>query len=70
MTAIADTLTDVGNGQRFAQDHREVARWLVDEQEWRIWDGTHWRAYKTDERAMELAKATVATIYQEGRSRR
>jgi P4 family phage/plasmid primase-like protien len=28
-------------------------------------DRTHWRAYKTDERAMELAKATVATIYQE-----
>ena len=65
MITIADTLTDVGNGQRFAQDHREAARWLVDEQEWRIWDSTHWRAYQTDERAMELAKATVATIYQE-----
>ena len=65
MIAIADTLTDVCNGQRFARDHREAARWLVDDQEWRIWDGTHWRAYKTDERAMELPKATVATIYQE-----
>ena len=34
MTGIAETLTDVGNGQRFAQDHRETARWLIDEQEW------------------------------------
>jgi putative DNA primase/helicase len=65
VTAIADTLTDVGNGQRFTHDHHEKVRWLVDEQEWRIWDGTHWRAYRTDERAMELAKATAATIYQE-----
>jgi P4 family phage/plasmid primase-like protien len=62
---IADTLNDRCNGQRFARDHHERARWLIDEQEWRIWDDTHWRAYKTDERAMELAKATVATIYQE-----
>jgi putative DNA primase/helicase len=65
VTGIADTLTDVGNGQRFAHDHHEKVRWLVDEQEWRISDGIHWRAYKTDERAMEVAKATAATIYQE-----
>jgi hypothetical protein len=55
--------TDVANGQRFVRDHKQHVRWLIDEQEWRIWDGTRWRRYKTDEKVSELAKKTVWTIY-------
>jgi putative DNA primase/helicase len=57
--------TDVANGHRFVRDHKQHVRWLIDEQEWRVWDGRHWRRYKTDEKVIELAKKTVRTIYQE-----
>jgi phage/plasmid-associated DNA primase len=57
--------TDVANGHRFARDHKQHVRWLIDEQEWRVWDGRRWRRYKTDEKVIDLAKKTVRTNYQE-----
>lgn len=52
-----------GSGQDIAT--KQHVRWLIDEQEWRVWDGTRWRRSKTDEKVIELAKKTVWTIYQE-----
>ena len=31
--------TNVANGHRFVRDHKQHVRWLIDEQEWRVWDG-------------------------------
>jgi hypothetical protein len=29
--------TNVANGHRFVRDHKQHVRWLIDEQEWRVW---------------------------------
>lgn len=56
---------DTGNGLRFVRDHQAHVRWLIDEQEWRVWEGTHWKVYRSDEKVMALAKATAGSIYNE-----
>jgi putative DNA primase/helicase len=58
-------LTDVGNGHRFVEAYQGVVRWLIDEQEWRIWQGTHWRPYNTDEIPIAMAKQVSAMIFTE-----
>ena len=45
-------MNDVGNGMRFVRDHQQHVRWLIDEQEWCVWEGTHWRRYRTDEKVV------------------
>jgi putative DNA primase/helicase len=61
-------LTDIGNGMRFVRDWQKYVRWLIDEQEWRVWTGAHWRREKTDEKVTDLAKRTVVTIYDEAKA--
>lgn len=55
-------LTDLGNGQRFARDHGDVARYCYPWSKWLIWDGKRWKADDVG-RAMALAKETVATLF-------
>ncbi len=57
-------LTDIGNGQRFAQQHRQWVRYCWPWRSWLLWTGTHWRRDPGDG-ILELAKATVRAIYLE-----
>jgi D5 N terminal like/Bifunctional DNA primase/polymerase, N-terminal len=57
-------LTDAGNAERFAGQHREDVRYVYAWRCWLFWDGTRWRRDAGDI-AMRLAKETVRTIYSE-----
>jgi len=57
-------LTDVGNGQRFAQQHGEWVKYCWVWRSWLVWTGTHWRRDPGDG-VLELAKATAKAIYLE-----
>lgn len=61
---IGFRLTDVGNGQRFAADHRDLVRYCHETKGWLVWDGRRWDRDATgaEER---LAKETVRGIYAE-----
>lgn len=57
-------LNDTGNARRFADKYRDLVRYEVDTQEWRIWSGRHWEADKT--RQIErLAQEVAADIDRE-----
>ncbi len=58
----ADPLTDLGNGRRFAADHREMVRFCHPWKKWLIWDRTRWRLDDAG-RATELAKATIMRMF-------
>jgi len=57
-------LTDSGNAERFAQQHREWARFCWAWRSWLLWTGTHWRRDDGDG-ALRLAKAVAKNIYLE-----
>lgn len=60
-------LTDMGNAQRFAQDHNGREPWLryvYDWRSWIAWDGRRWTR-DAEARVMRAAKSTVRTIYSE-----
>ncbi len=57
-------LTDVGNGKRFVRDHGRIVRYCPPKRKWLVWSGTRWVWDETG-RVVELAKATVRTIYDE-----
>lgn len=56
-------LTDVLNGEAFAKQHRENARYCFELKQWFIWDEQRWKA-DTDGRAMVLAKRTARSLYR------
>lgn len=56
--------TDVGNGQRFALQHRGWAHYCYAWRTWLIWSGQHWQRDAGD-RAMQMAKATAAGLFVE-----
>lgn len=57
-------LTDLGNAERFAEHHRNAIRWCGEWKCWMVWDGKRWQ--RDDSlAAMQLAKKTVRSIYQE-----
>ena len=57
-------LSDSGNAQRFVRLHRGRALHCFPTGMWFVFDGCVWRPDTTGE-VMRLAKATVATIYEE-----
>lgn len=59
-------LTDTGNAERFAEQHRDKAKYVPAWKTWLIWDGCRW---KRDERGAVglLAKATARSIDEEVR---
>jgi putative DNA primase/helicase len=57
-------MTDVGNGERFAAQHSEIARYSHPEKSWYIWDGMRWKRDAMGE-AVVLAKKTARSIYAE-----
>jgi putative DNA primase/helicase len=62
--AARANLTDSGNAERFAQQHREWARYCWAWRSWLLWTGTHWRRDEGDG-ALRLAKAVAKNIYLE-----
>jgi P4 family phage/plasmid primase-like protien len=54
--------TDVGNGERFAQHHREHVRFCYGLKQWLVWDGQRWNP-DTDQCVMRLAKQTAKSFY-------
>src|SRR5215831_18287892 len=58
--------TDVGNGERFAAQHRSYARWCQKWKQWLVYDTKRWQK---DSAAliMRLAKDTALSIFDEAR---
>lgn len=54
--------TDVGNGQLFAQQHREQVRYCFGLKQWLVWDGQRWKP-DTDGGVMMVAKRTARSLY-------
>jgi putative DNA primase/helicase len=54
--------TDVGNGERFAQEHRDKARYCYAWKQWLVWNDQRWKPDDGGE-VMLLAKATAHTWY-------
>ncbi len=40
-------LTDTGNAERFAADHRDTVRYCRPWKRWFYWDGTRWKPDET-----------------------
>ncbi|HOG03885.1 MAG TPA: phage/plasmid primase, P4 family, partial [Accumulibacter sp.] len=57
-------LTDLGNAERFAAQHKGRLLFDVRCNAWRVWDGKRWRLDTTGE-AMRRAAQTVRNIYRE-----
>ncbi len=57
-------LTDTGNAERFAAQHREHVRYVYAWRGWLWWDGTRW-ARDLGQGVMALAKQTARGIYAE-----
>jgi putative DNA primase/helicase len=57
-------LTDLGNSERFVQDHGESVRYCYPWSKWLVWTGVKW---ERDEfgKVHKLAKTTVRRIYRE-----
>lgn len=57
-------LSDLGNAERFIEQHSEDVRYCYEWDKWLVWDGRRW---KVGDQAslMRLAHSTVISIYQE-----
>ena len=58
----APHLTDMGNGERFARDHRENVRYCHPWKKWLVWDTCRWKPDNAGD-IMAKAKITVKAIY-------
>ena len=56
--------TDLGNKDRFIDQHGELVRWCQSLKKWLVWVGTHW-AVDTRGAAEKLAHKTALSIYHE-----
>lgn len=59
--------TDVGNGRRFADQHRDTVRWCAKWNAWQVYDGRRWARDEKGE-VMRLAKKTARSIADEAQS--
>lgn len=63
-STIVENLTDVGNGKRLAQRHKDEVRYVTAMSKWLYWDGTRWAIDDTGY-ISRLAKETVVAMYRE-----
>jgi P4 family phage/plasmid primase-like protien len=56
--------SDMGNGFRFARQHKDKALFCYVSDKWSVWDGKRWIEDNSGE-AVRLAKTTVKNIYTE-----
>lgn len=61
---VEENLTDMGNGYRFARQHRGKVCYCPASESWKIWDGKRWAPDLLKE-VDRLAKETVKSIYVE-----
>jgi putative DNA primase/helicase len=61
---VSRPLTDLGNAERFRDDHKGRARYVHEEKRWFGYARTHWRE-DTNGAARRLAMKTVRSIYAE-----
>ncbi len=61
---MTHALTDVGNAERFVDQHGDDLRYVPAWSTWLVWDGTRWRR-DTKGLHLERAKATAASILEE-----
>jgi putative DNA primase/helicase len=59
-----NTLTDLGNSERFVRDHGETVRYCYPWRTWLVYTGTNWERDEAG-RVHRLAKETVRSIYRE-----
>src|SRR5262249_17956796 len=57
-----DMLTDTWNGARFAREHHERVRYVIELGQWAVWDGRRWRISNDTTTVEALAKETVLGI--------
>ena len=62
--AEPEHLSDMGNGRRFAKQHRNKIRYSFEREKWLVHTGKRWEWDNSGE-AAKLAKRTVISIYQE-----
>ena len=60
----ARQLTDIGNGERFADQNGTECRYVYPWKHWLVWDGRRWNRDSTAE-IQRMAKRTVRNIYRE-----
>ena len=58
-------LTDAGNGERFADQHRDKIRYCWDWGKWLYYDGKRWNTEVGTEKANRLAVKTARSIARE-----
>lgn len=58
-------LTDIGNGERFVDQHGDRVRYVPEWRSWLVWDGQRWRRDRGDVEVMALAKQTAVSIYDD-----
>jgi putative DNA primase/helicase len=58
-------MTDTGNAERFADMHRDKARYCSERGKWFVWDGTRWKIDKGGQRVKKLATKAVRDIHHE-----
>ena len=56
--------TDLGNSERFIEQHGKDVKWWPQRGQWLIWDGKRWQVDEAG-RIIELAKKTIKSIYKE-----
>jgi putative DNA primase/helicase len=62
--ARSHPLTDLGNSERFADEHGDLVRYCDQQKSWYVWDGKRWRR-DVVQKVKRLATRTVRGIYAE-----
>ena len=57
-------LTDIGNAERFAEQHKDHVRYVTQTKEWIVYDGKKW-VPGDDEKVRQLAQQTAKGFYTE-----
>jgi putative DNA primase/helicase len=57
-------LTDLGNAERFINQHGDSVRYCYEWRQWLVWDGRRW-VINANAELMKLAHTTVRSIYSE-----
>lgn len=57
-------MTDLGNAERFADEHKEIVRYVNQWKQWIVWNGSVWQPDESRE-AIRLATRTVRKMFLE-----
>jgi putative DNA primase/helicase len=57
-------MSDLGNAQRFAREHKQDLRYVAKSKKWLVWDGMRWK-YDDTQQVQHRAKQTIESLYAE-----